>query len=75
MKISYPNRQDRKRARELGVAPGGDIFIHGLGKSFGYIGAAHRLHDWTLGCAAVTNDEIDEIWQLVDTGTPIEIVP
>jgi murein L,D-transpeptidase YafK len=49
--------------------------IHGLGKGYGWIGSAHRLHDWTDGCIAVTNAEIDEIWELVPNGTPIEILP
>jgi murein L,D-transpeptidase YafK len=73
--ISYPNAEDRKRAASLGVAPGGAIMIHGLPNGKGYIGAAHRLYDWTLGCIAVTDDEIDEIWTLVPVGTPVEIRP
>ena len=71
--ISYPNAEDRKRAARLGVSPGGDVFIHGLPNGYGLVGAAHRLHDWTDGCIAVTNAEIDEIWSLVPNGTPIEI--
>jgi murein L,D-transpeptidase YafK len=59
--ISYPNEQDRALARKNGVSPGGDIFVHGLPNGFGAIGAAHRLKDWTDGCIAVTNEEIDEI--------------
>lgn len=73
--ITYPSKADRERARKLGVRPGGDIFIHGLPNGQGWIGAAHRLHDWTDGCIAVTNEEIDEIWAMVDDGTPIEIRP
>lgn len=73
--ISYPNAEDRKRAARLGVSPGGDLFIHGLPNGYGFVGAAHRLHDWTDGCIAVTNTEIDEIWSLVPNGTPIEIKP
>ena len=73
--ISYPNAADRERARKLGVSPGGDIFIHGLPNGYGWIGAAHRLHDWTDGCIAVTDKEIEEIWNLVDNGTPVEILP
>jgi murein L,D-transpeptidase YafK len=73
--VSYPNAADRERARKLGVSPGGDIFIHGLPNGYGYIGAAHRLHDWTDGCIAVTDQEIEEIWKLVDNGTPVEIRP
>ncbi len=73
--ISYPDASDRKRARALGVSPGGDIFIHGLPNGQGWIGAAHRKMDWTDGCIAVTNEEIEEIWGLVPNGTPIEIRP
>jgi murein L,D-transpeptidase YafK len=73
--VSYPNSEDRKRAAKLGVAPGGAIMIHGLPNGKGYIGAAHRLYDWTLGCIAVTDEEIDEIWDLAPIGTPVEIRP
>ena len=73
--ISYPNADDIKRARALGVPPGGDIFLHGLPNGAGFIGAAHRQMDWTTGCIAVTDEEIDEIWNLVADGTPIIIHP
>ena len=73
--VSYPNAEDRKRAASLGVAPGGAIMIHGLPNGKGWIGAAHRLYDWTLGCIAVTDEEIDEIFKLVPVGTPVEIRP
>jgi murein L,D-transpeptidase YafK len=73
--ISYPNTSDRERARKLHVSPGGDVMIHGLPNGYGYLGAAHRRWDWTYGCIAVTDEEIDEIWSLVDNGTPIEIRP
>jgi len=73
--ISYPNAQDRENARKLGVSPGGDVEIHGLGAKYGWVGAAHRQMDWTDGCIAVTNEEIDEIWPLVAVGTPVEIKP
>jgi murein L,D-transpeptidase YafK len=75
LKISYPNKADRAHAKKLRVSPGGDIFIHGLGQYVGYLGKSHLLSDWTLGCIAVTNEEIDEIWKMVDTGTSIEIFP
>src|SRR5260370_3536301 len=61
LRISYPNSADRAHAKKLGVAPGGDIMIHGLPNGQGYIGKAHRLTDWTEGCVAVTNGEIEEI--------------
>jgi murein L,D-transpeptidase YafK len=73
--ISYPNRADRAHARKLGVSPGGDVEIHGLGSKWGWLGAKHRLTDWTDGCIALTNEEIDEIYPLVKVGTPIEIRP
>ena len=73
--ISYPSAHDRAAAREPGVSPGGDVFLHGLPNGYGFVGAAHRLKDWTDGCIAVTNVEIDEIWAAVADGTPIEIRP
>lgn len=73
--ISYPNAGDRAAARLKGVSPGGDVFVHGLPKGYGWVGASHRLKDWTDGCVAVTNQEIDEIWRSVPDGTPIEIRP
>jgi hypothetical protein len=73
--ISYPNARDRAAARERGVSPGGDVFVHGLPNGFAWIGAAHRARDWTDGCIGVTDVEIDEIWLAVADGTPIEIRP
>lgn len=71
--ISYPNDEDRRRARERGVNPGGAIMIHGLPNGMGAIGASHRVRDWTDGCIAVTNEEIEEIWRVVPNGTAIVI--
>ncbi len=73
--ISYPNAEDRLKAKTLGRSPGSDIMIHGLPKGFDDLGEWHRTFDWTKGCIAVTNSEIDEIWNLVPDGTPIEIRP
>ncbi|MGD0271388.1 MAG: L,D-transpeptidase family protein [Candidatus Sulfotelmatobacter sp.] len=73
--ISYPNEHDRAFAQQKGVSPGGDVFLHGLPNGYGAIGAAHRLKDWTDGCIAVTDEEMDEIWKAVPDGTPIEIKP
>lgn len=69
--ISYPNRNDMAFAAQYGRSAGGDIFIHGQptgrpGRMFG---------DWTDGCIALTNEEIEELWQIVPDGTPIEIRP
>lgn len=73
--ISYPNAHDSEAAKKLGVSPGGDIMLHGLPKEYAWIGKAHSLHDWTDGCVAVADEEMDEIWKLVRVGTPIEIRP
>jgi murein L,D-transpeptidase YafK len=71
--ISYPSAADQQRARKLGARPGGAIMIHGLPPSFAYLGALHRQTDWTDGCIAVSNAEIEEIWKLVPVGTRVEI--
>ena len=73
--ISYPNAHDIQVARSMGVDPGGAIMIHGLGKSLGWLGNLHHLVDWTAGCVAVTNWEIEEIWRAVPDGAPVEIRP
>jgi len=73
--ISYPNARERSEAQKNHVSPGGDVFLHGLPNGYGFVGAAHRLKDWTDGCIAVTNQEMDEIWASVPVGTPIEIRP
>ncbi|MEW6584290.1 MAG: L,D-transpeptidase family protein [Nitrospirota bacterium] len=73
--ISYPNEADIARAMKNGASPGGDIMIHGLPENFKNVGALHRVTDWTDGCIAVTNNEIEEIWKIVPDGTPIEIKP
>lgn len=73
--ISYPNEKDKQRARALGVSPGGNIMIHGLKNGFSWVGDFHRKVDWTEGCIAVTNEEIEEIARLVPDGTIVEIRP
>ncbi len=75
LRISYPDATHLARARALGVSPGGDIMIHGLPARQAWVGAAHRDFDWTEGCIALTNEEIDEIWSAVPVGTPIQIKP
>ena len=75
LKISYPNEQDRQRSASLGVPPGGLIMIHGLPNDMESIGKFHRRIDWTDGCIAVTNEEIDEIWDMVPIGIPVYISP
>jgi murein L,D-transpeptidase YafK len=73
--ISYPNAADRQRARELGVKPGGNIEIHGLDSKYAWVGSLQRYVNWTDGCIAVTNPEIEEIYKLVAVGTRVEIFP
>ena len=73
--ISYPSENDRAQAAKLGGDPGGDIMVHGLPNGFGWLGDGHRHMDWTDGCIAVTDAEMDEIWKMVPNGTTIEIRP
>jgi murein L,D-transpeptidase YafK len=73
--ISYPSEADRRRARQMGYSPGGSIMVHGLKNDDDEIAYYHGYFDWTKGCIAVTNAEIEEIWQLVPNGTTIEIRP
>ena len=73
--VSYPEQRDIERAAAAGVPPGCDIMIHGIRNGMGWIGAFHRRNDWTAGCIAVTDFEIEEIWRAVPDGTSIEIRP
>lgn len=73
--ISYPNAADRAYARRHGQPTGGDIKIHGLPNGQGYIGEGHLLDDWTNGCVAVTDEEIDELYGHTRVGIPILILP
>jgi tetratricopeptide (TPR) repeat protein len=75
LRISYPNERDKKRAKELGVSPGGDIMIHGIKNGLSWVGNAHSGIDWTKGCIAVTDQEIEEIDKLAPNGTIVEIRP
>ena len=75
LRISYPNEQDVAEARSRNVSTGGDIMIHGLPKGFENVGAEHRQRDWTNGCIAVTNAEIEEIWSAIPDGAAIFIKP
>lgn len=68
--INYPNADDVARAQSMGVDPGGDIFIHGEPMRE----RKRSQRDWTAGCIAVTNREIEEIWALTPTGVPITIL-
>jgi murein L,D-transpeptidase YafK len=73
--ISYPNEDDKTYAQSQGKSPGGLIKIHGLRNGRGFIGKFHRWKDWTQGCIAVTNQEMEELYQHTPIGTPIEILP
>ena len=73
--ISYPNDEDRIRAKALGINPGGQIMIHGENPHSELSPEEAQQYNWTNGCIAVTNKQMDEIWQLVQPGTPIEIWP
>jgi murein L,D-transpeptidase YafK len=71
--ISYPSAADVAMARARGVKAGSDIEIHGLRKGLRWLGSWHRMMDWTHGCIAVTDSEMDEIWRAVPNGTPVVI--
>ena len=73
--ISYPNTRDITYARARGVDPGGQIMIHGLPNRMSAARVGHPTLDWTQGCIAVTNREMDILWKMIDAGTPIEIHP
>jgi murein L,D-transpeptidase YafK len=73
--ISYPNASDSLRAHHDGVDPGGAIMIHGVERQFAWVGPLQHDVDWTDGCIAVTNPEIEEVWRLVPVGTPVDIRP
>lgn len=73
LRVSYPTPSQVKAARARGTDPGGDIMIHGLRNGLGWIGAHHRRADWTQGCIAVTNAEVEEIWRTVPDNVVIEI--
>jgi murein L,D-transpeptidase YafK len=73
--VSYPNRQDRRVAKDLGVNPGGDIMVHGQPNGWGWAGFMLQTISWTDGCIALTDSDMDQVWQAVDPGIPIEIRP
>ena len=73
--VSYPGPEDVRRAAARGVSPGCDIMIHGLPNGFGVLDALHHQKDWTAGCIALTDEEIEELWRITPDGVPIEILP
>jgi murein L,D-transpeptidase YafK len=73
--VSYPSDEDNKRAAARGVSAGFDIMIHGIQNGRGWIGVFHRWQDWTAGCIALTDEEIEELWRVTPDGTKVEICP
>lgn len=73
--ISYPNQNDILNARKLNISTGGDIKIHGISNRLGFIGKFQRWYNWTAGCIALTNTEVDDLYNHTPIGTPIEIKP
>lgn len=75
LRIGYPTAQQARTARDKGVDPGKDIMIHGMRNGFGWLGNFHRRVDWTQGCIALTNSEIDWLFQATTADTIVEIRP
>jgi murein L,D-transpeptidase YafK len=75
LRVGYPTPQQVRDAQRRGVDPGGDIMIHGIRNGLGWVGPLQRYVDWTKGCIALTDGEMDEVWRAVPDGTPIEIKP
>jgi len=73
--ISYPNEHDIERAKKSGVDPGGLIMIHGQKNGLGWLSSVTQQVNWTDGCIALSNSDMDEVWLAVDEGTPVEIRP
>lgn len=73
--ITYPNAKDKQRAKDLGVDPGGMIMIHGQKNGIDFSSSLTQLFNWTDGCIALSNPDMDEVWEAVDIFTPIEIRP
>lgn len=71
--VSYPDEDDIKDAMARGVNPGGDIVIHGFPNELGNITGPVQPLNWTEGCIAVRNHEMDELFELIELNTPIEI--
>lgn len=73
--ISYPNTQDIENAKKHGVSPGGFVMIHGQRNGFGWASFITQRFNWTNGCVALSNDDMETVWQSVEPGTPIELRP
>ncbi|MFT4252646.1 MAG: L,D-transpeptidase family protein, partial [Caulobacter sp.] len=75
LRIGYPTPAQAAAAKAAGVPPGGDIMIHGLPNGRGALAGLYKGRDWTDGCIAVTDPEIEEIWKLVRDGARVRITP
>lgn len=75
LRLDYPNAEDIANAKSHRCRPGGNIVIHGLQNGYEWVGRTHSSVDWTSGCIAVTNQEMDRLWKIVPVGTPVEIRP
>lgn len=73
--ISYPDKCDIENAKRIGRSTGGDVKIHGLRNGLGFISKFQRWYDWTAGCIALTDEEVDELYTSTKIGTKIEIKP
>ena len=74
LRLGYPTRDQVAAARAANIDPGGDIMIHGLPNATPWLGATHRARDWTSGCIALTNDEIEWLYRFTPDGAAVEIV-
>jgi murein L,D-transpeptidase YafK len=75
LRVGYPTTAQIAAAQEAGLNAGGDIMVHGLPNGSGWVGSRQTREDWTEGCIALTNPEIDWLYRAAADGTPIEIYP
>lgn len=75
LEISYPNEEDKRKAKQKKLLPGNHIMIHGILNGLGWLGKVHLLKNWTKGCIALTNEEMKEIYHHTEIGTPVVIKP
>lgn len=73
--ISYPSPEDRARAVKLGVSAGGSVMVHGQKNGFAWLEPLAQHFNWTNGCIALRNEDMEVVWNAVDADTPIEIQP
>lgn len=71
--ISYPNDQDKAYAKTKGISPGGNIMIHGQRNGLGWLYFVSQYFNWTQGCIALSNEDMQKVWQSVNAGTKIVI--